>query len=138
MEYRFLTVNSVELKIFADGRIETTDRVILQTSSKKGTYPRLIKGKTLLPVKNGKAGYYQVKIWYEGKSKACFVHRLVWIAFNGEIPSGYEIDHKDEDKANNALSNLQLFTRGANMTKMFKSNPHVLQNLNRGSIAQTG
>lgn len=36
------------------------------------------------------------------------VHRVVWEAFNGTIPKGVIINHKDEDKANNNLDNLEL------------------------------
>ncbi len=44
-----------------------------------------------------------------------YVHRLVWEAFNGTIPSGKEINHIDGNRANNRLSNLQLVTRSENM-----------------------
>lgn len=39
--------------------------------------------------------------------KRVFVHRLVWEAFNGPIPDGLTINHKDGDKANNHLDNLE-------------------------------
>ena len=29
------------------------------------------------------------------------MHRYVWEFYNGPIPKGYDIHHKDEDKANN-------------------------------------
>lgn len=38
------------------------------------------------------------------------IHRLVWIAFKGLIPQGMEINHKDENKLNPRLSNLDLVT----------------------------
>ena len=36
------------------------------------------------------------------------VHRLVYKTFVGEIPPGYHIHHKDHNKQNNALDNLEL------------------------------
>lgn len=57
------------------------------------------------------------------------MHRLVWEAFNGAIPEGYEIDHVDENKGNNSLGNLRLMTRLENMQKMRASNSHVKNNL---------
>ena len=51
-------------------------------------------------------GYKYVRLGSKDKSLH-YVHRLVWKAFNGEIPEGYEIDHKDRDKNNNSLSNLR-------------------------------
>ena len=55
-------------------------------------------------------GYYQVCLYKNSIGKFYKVHRLVWIAFNGTIPEGYEINHLDERPVNNALSNLSLVT----------------------------
>ena len=38
------------------------------------------------------------------------IHRAVYSYYFGEIPAGYEIHHVDEDKSNNAISNLQIMT----------------------------
>ncbi len=56
-------------------------------------------------------GYERVTL-YDGtiKRHIFFVHRLVWINFVGEIPNGYQINHKDECKTNNHLVNLELMT----------------------------
>lgn len=43
------------------------------------------------------------------------VHRLVWEAFNGPIPNRLEINHKDLDRANNRLDNLELMTHQQNI-----------------------
>jgi hypothetical protein len=43
------------------------------------------------------------------------VHRVLWETFNGKIPKGYEIDHQDTHKDNNAFSNLILCTHKENM-----------------------
>lgn len=37
-------------------------------------------------------------------------HRVIWQYFKGDIPEGMQINHIDENKANNALSNLNLLT----------------------------
>lgn len=42
-------------------------------------------------------------------------HRLVWLCFSGPIPEGYQINHKDGDKLNPALKNLELATPSENM-----------------------
>ncbi|TDN64266.1 HNH endonuclease [Scandinavium goeteborgense] len=83
----------------------------------------------LVPISNGKAGYYQISVTNNNVSRRCYVHRLVWEAFNGAIPEGYEIDHVDENKGNNSLGNLRLMTRLENMQKMRASNSHVKNNL---------
>jgi hypothetical protein len=45
------------------------------------------------------------------------VHTIIWKAFNGEVPKGYEIDHIDNNKENNRLNNLQLLTKAENISK---------------------
>ncbi len=41
------------------------------------------------------------------------MHRMVWTYFNGAIPDGYEIHHRDFDKENNDIANLELVTKDA-------------------------
>lgn len=101
------------------GEIFSKDRVI---------NGRLISSKKMSAVDNG-TGYKQVNLSKNGKTKKFYIHRLVWECFNEEIPDGYEIDHKDCNKSNNCLSNLQLLTRKANMLKCHEDNPHVIRNL---------
>lgn len=36
------------------------------------------------------------------------LHREVWKAHYGDIPDGYEVHHKDQDRANNQIENLEL------------------------------
>lgn len=43
--------------------------------------------------------------------KLLSLHRMVWICYNGEIPDGYDIHHKDFNKDNNSIDNLQLLTK---------------------------
>jgi hypothetical protein len=58
----------------------------------------------------------------DGQRTREYLHRLVWTAFKGDIPIGYEINHKDGDKLNNnRLSNFELLTRSDNMKHCFKN-----------------
>ncbi len=73
------------------------------------------KGVTIKDSSNGWAGYRKVDIYgNDGRRISKTVHRLVYAAFNGKIPNGLVINHLDENKENNALSNLQLTTRAEN------------------------
>lgn len=55
------------------------------------------------------SGYVVVSLTNkEGERKQLYLHRLVWEAFNGEIPSGHEIDHISADRGDSSLSNLRL------------------------------
>ena len=38
-------------------------------------------------------------------------HVAVWEAANGPVPAGHDVHHRDHDKLNNALGNLQLVTK---------------------------
>ena len=52
-------------------------------------------------------GYRQVGIERSRRGHTKCVHQLVALAFLGPKPVGYEVSHKDNNKANNQLSNLE-------------------------------
>ena len=56
-------------------------------------------------------GYKNVALWKNGRYKTKYIHRLVVEAFIGAISKGLEVNHKDEDKRNNTLDNLEICTR---------------------------
>lgn len=59
----------------------------------------------------------------DGKWHIVGEHILKWVFFNGEIPEGYEIDHKNGDKQDNRLANLRCLTHFENCNnKNTKSN----------------
>lgn len=66
----------------------------------------------------GMREYEGKKVYYDKKGYAlvCInrkdvkVHLLVWESSNGKKPNGHDIHHKDEDKGNFNLSNLELLT----------------------------
>ena len=43
------------------------------------------------------------------------LHIYVWEYNNGNIPKGYEIHHKDHDKNNNEIDNLDMLTKKEHM-----------------------
>lgn len=62
-------------------------------------------------------GYKVVSIRNGGTKLQCRVHRIIWISQNGIIPEGYCIDHINNDKQDNRISNLQLLTPQENSHK---------------------
>lgn len=59
--------------------------------------------------------YLQVDLVQNGKYTRKRVHRVVWEAFNGAIEGRLEINHKDLDRVNNSLDNLELITHRENV-----------------------
>ena len=59
-----------------------------------------------LPWKICKGGYYRVSLSKKSKSKYFSIHRLVANAFLGEN-GDLTVNHKDENKANNSVENLE-------------------------------
>jgi len=45
------------------------------------------------------------------------LHRVKWELYRGEIPIGFVVHHKDRNKLNNALSNLELMEWGTHSSK---------------------
>lgn len=63
-------------------------------------------------------GYIKVQLWKNSSRKNYRIHQLVAMAFlNHDLESILEVDHKDDNKLNNHVDNLQLLTRRQNMTK---------------------
>lgn len=60
-------------------------------------------------------GYLHVNLYKECKCKQFLVHRLVVETFIGEIPKGLVINHKDENKQNNNVDNLEICTQKYNL-----------------------
>lgn len=56
--------------------------------------------------RDDKTGYYLSTSRINGKRKR--LHIYIWEKHNGAIPSGFHIHHKDKNKYNNSIENLEL------------------------------
>ena len=75
-------------------------------------------GKKLSPVDNGK-GYLILNINIDGKRRCKAIHRMVAEAF---IPNPFnlpEVNHKDANRKNNDIENLEWVTHGQNIKHSF-------------------
>lgn len=59
-------------------------------------------------------GYLQVRLCVAGQHKSFKVHKLVMLAFVGERPAGYDVNHKSANKTDNRLSNLEYCSKQQN------------------------
>ena len=62
-----------------------------------------------------KDGYLYVQLWKDGKGKNCRINRLVAQAFLENPQNLPEVNHKDEDKTNNRVENLEWCTTQYNI-----------------------
>ena len=72
-------------------------------------------------------GYCQVGITRNGKKTNKTLHSIVAETFIGPR-NGMEVNHKDGDKLNNSVNNLEYVTRSANMKHAFASGLHAPKN----------
>lgn len=61
-----------------------------------------------------KNGYPAVFLIDRRRREPWYVHRLVALAFLGPIPTGYEVNHINADRADNRVENLEYVTHKAN------------------------
>lgn len=60
-------------------------------------------------------GYYVTSAQYDNKMYYFMEHRVVWAWHNGSIPDNLVVNHKDYDRANNRIDNLELVTQKENV-----------------------
>jgi len=96
------------------GRVKSLERVVKRANNR--ILP--LKERILKPAKD-KRGYYHVMLCLNGKIKAYRIHKLVAIVFLNHKPKGRYIvvDHIDNNKTNNKVSNLQITTARNNASK---------------------
>lgn len=89
---------------------ELLDRKYLVSDSGKIYY--LKKDKWVLKKTHNCHGYENAGFYSLNTKKytTINVHTIVWNAFKGPIPDGYQVNHINEDKFDNRLENLNLMT----------------------------
>jgi hypothetical protein len=66
-------------------------------------------------------GYLSVSLCRNSKAKSFLIHRLVAVAFLGHFPNEKpEINHKNGNKSDNSLSNIEWATRSTNNLHAFR------------------
>lgn len=92
---------------------------------------RKTKKRILRPALNSK-GYYQVLLKNGlGKNQMCYVHRIVALAYFGEDKLRPHVNHKDRNKKNNFVGNLEWCTASENNFHRYKTNHLFLREANQ-------
>lgn len=118
-------LNSYEdtYEISSFGRLRSKTRKV-----KRGNH-EMIKNSKILSLNNNGTGYLQVHLYRDGKREVVTIHRLVALHFiPNDDPNKIEINHIDEDKSNNRVSNLEWCTKEYNANhgtkKKSEQEPH--------------
>lgn len=53
-------------------------------------------------------GYYARDVMRNGVRKTYHLHRIIWEEYHGPIPKGFHVHHKDGNRLNNEIKNLDL------------------------------
>lgn len=93
------------------GRVKSKKRIVTTKQNKK--YP--VKEKILKPQINNKTGYMQYALIKNKKKITKLAHILVAETFLNKTNDNLEINHKDENKLNNRLDNLEYCTHKYNI-----------------------
>lgn len=96
-------------------------------ASNDGQIRRIKTGRKMTPVLNYAGGYYIVCTSMAGKIANLRVHRMVAAAFLGD--SDMEVNHKNGDKLDNRIENLEFVTRKQNAEHA----AHKIKTYRRGS-----
>ena len=95
------------------GRVYSLERVITVNDNGR-LYNKPVSGKIMRQTVKSN-GYKSVSLTKDGKSKSFYVHRLVADAFIPNPDGLPMVNHKDEDKTNNFVDNLEWCTNDYNV-----------------------
>ena len=88
----------------------------------------------LLSQQTNNFGYKTVMLYKNGKPKRMTIHRIVANAFIPNPLNYSQINHIDENKENNCVSNLEWCTPSTNNLKYHKNHPNLRRNGKRKGL----
>lgn len=115
------------------GRVRSLDRAMFVRNRWGSFSPRTVRGRVLRHNDNG-TGYAQVQLASGGERDPRLVHRLVAEAFLAQVDGAVFVNHKDGDKRNNHVQNLEWCTRSGNMAHAYSAglmDPHCVPVIGR-------
>lgn len=109
--------------------VSNNGRVRRDIGGSPSTYPGKIRKQQACP-----RGYMKVSLWRDGAASTHRIHKLVMLAFVGAYPDGHNINHKDGNPSNNALSNLEYVTYKENSQHAVRTGLHHFRERTGNSV----
>lgn len=120
--FDFVTFKPVEIwKVIPgfDGRYEISNQGRIRRVFER--FKKLSQKEPFLKPSQDTAGYLRASLMRDGKLFRSGVHQLVALVFLGPCPDGFEVNHKDRNKHNNCIGNLEYVTHADNMAHARKT-----------------
>jgi len=109
-EWRDIVGYEGNYQVSSFGNIRSLDRLIIYSNGKR----RVHKGRILKPGINT-SGYYSLTLVKDTEDTSVMIHRMVAQAFLGlDTNSDMTVNHKDSNKLNNHVDNLEVVTLSEN------------------------
>lgn len=109
-EWRDIVGHEGRYQVSSFGNIKSLDTLVIYSNGKR----RIHKGKVLKPGINT-SGYYNITLVKHTKKHSVMIHRMVAQAFLGlDVTSEMTVNHKDSNKLNNHVDNLEVVTLSEN------------------------
>ena len=80
-----------------------------------------VKSKKFLKPAIGPGGYLRVKLYRDARGKSIPIHRIVATSFISNTSNKSQVNHKDGNKRNNRVSNLEWVTQSENQIHAYKN-----------------
>lgn len=112
------------------GRVESLHRVITRSNGTSWT----IRAKILKPYLH--KGYWGVNLCNDSGHRFTDIHLLVALAFLGPRPGGYHTHHKDGDKTNNNVENLEYKQLEEHHSHHVRGSKHPLSKIDEETARQ--
>lgn len=106
------------------GQVRSLDRIIPVSNQND----RVFKGKVLSQTPNKNTQYLMVNLWKNNKGTNYYSHRLVAQAFIDNPCNLPEVNHKDGNKQNNNVSNLEWVDKQGNVNHAIETGLKVYTN----------
>lgn len=114
------------------GNVKSIERTC---KTQRGT--RIVPEKLLSPCKDS-SGYLYVPLSINGKHKNCLIHRLVLETFKPDAEGKKQVNHKDGNKLNNCLDNLEWCTAKENICHKYEVLNYKAHNRRKVMCIETG